>query len=74
MPFHQLWYVQYMHHGLTFVFLCVPVLYGDNSRCQFVVAQYGFSVAMMIAITLIARIFCSDAETLLVLFFICSIV
>ena len=35
--FRQPQYVQYMHHGLAFVFLCVPVLFADNTRSQFVV-------------------------------------
>jgi len=31
MLLHQLQYVKYMYHGLTFVFLCVPVLFADNA-------------------------------------------
>ena len=27
--------VQYMHHGLAVVLLCVPVLFADNTRYQF---------------------------------------
>ena len=45
---------------LTFVFLCVPVIFTDNARCQFTVGLYGFPVAMMVAVTLIAHIFHSD--------------
>ena len=33
---------QCMHHALTLVLLCVPVLFTENARCQFVIAWYGF--------------------------------
>ena len=68
--FHQLQYVQCTHHGLAFVLLCVPVLFADNARCQFVIAQRGFPVLsplFSIATGLIA-------EMLLVLFFVCNAV
>ena len=35
-----------MHYGLAFVLLCVPVLYADNARCLFAIAQCGFPVAV----------------------------
>ena len=38
-PFGILQYVQCMHHRLTFVFLCVPFLFADSPRYQFVVAR-----------------------------------
>ena len=31
-PFHQPQYVQYTHHGLSFV----PVLFAHNARCSFI--------------------------------------
>ena len=36
---------QYTHHGLALVLLCVPVLFADNTRCQFVIVQCRFPVA-----------------------------
>ena len=30
MPFGKPQYMQYTHHGLTFVLLCVPVLFADS--------------------------------------------
>ena len=45
-PFCQPQDVQCMHHGLTFVLLCVPVLFADKGRCQFVIARYGFPQAV----------------------------
>jgi len=42
LPFRQLQDVQCMHHGITFCFLCVTVVFTDNARCRFVIAQYGF--------------------------------
>ena len=45
-PFRQLQYIQCMYHGLTFVLLCVPVLFADNVRCQFAIARYGFPMAV----------------------------
>ena len=32
-------YVQYTHHGLTSVFLCVPVRFADNARCWFAICN-----------------------------------
>ena len=45
-PFHQPQDVQCMHYGLTFVLLCVSVLFADNARYQFMIAQYGFPQAV----------------------------
>ena len=58
-PFCQPQYVQYIHHRLAFVLLCVPVLFVDNARCQFAIERCSFLVAVL-AIMLIAHIFCSD--------------
>jgi len=44
-PFHQPQDVHCMHHEFTFVLLCVPVLFADNARCQYVIARYGFPQA-----------------------------
>ena len=66
--------IQCMHHGLAFALLCVPVLFADNARCQFAIAQCGFlwlcwllclSPVFSVATGLIARL-------LLVLFFVCN--
>ena len=46
-PFPQPQDVQCMHHGHTFVLLCVPVLFADNARCWFTIARYGFPQAVL---------------------------
>ena len=38
-PFGIPQYVQCMHHGLTFILLCVPFLFADSQKCRFVVAR-----------------------------------
>ena len=52
MPFHQLQYIQYTHHGLAFVlqffWLTIQIMF------QFMIAQCEFPVATL-AIMLIAR-------------------
>ena len=62
----------YMHHGLTFVFLCVPVLSADNARCQFVIlCDMAFLWRCFLAIMLIVHIFQATgfiAGILLILF------
>ena len=40
-PFRQLQQLQSKHHGATFAYLCTPVLFADNARCQFLIAQIG---------------------------------
>ena len=46
MPFHQPKYVQCTYDGLTFVLLCVLVIFADNARCQLAIEQYGFPLAV----------------------------
>ena len=38
--------VRCMHHELAFVLLCIPALFADNARCQFVLVWYGFPQAV----------------------------
>ena len=45
--FCQSQHVQYTHNGVTFVLLYVPVLFANNEMCQFALACYGFSVAVL---------------------------
>ena len=45
--FCQPQYTQYTHHGLSFVLLCVPVLFSDNVKCQFLIVWCGFPGAVL---------------------------
>ena len=53
--FCQPQYVQYMHHGLSFVLLCVPILLSGNARCRFI-----WLPIAVLTIILVVRIFCSE--------------
>ena len=67
-------YAQYTHHEITFVLLCVSVLFVDNARCWFMLP---LTCGCTVAITLITCISITTgliAEMLLVLFFICNAV
>ena len=46
-PFRQLQYVQCTYHGLTFVLLCVPVLFADNTRCWPMITWCGFPLVFV---------------------------
>ena len=41
-PFCQLQYVQYMHHGFAYVLPCVTAFFADNARCWFAIVWCGF--------------------------------
>ena len=46
MHFHQLQQLYSKHHGATFVFLCVSVLFVDNARYQFAIVRYVFPMVL----------------------------
>ena len=73
-PFHQPQYIQCTYHGLTFVLLCVPVLFADNARCQFAVTRYGFPLAVSCFLPAFSVATGFIAEKFLVLFFVCNAV
>ena len=41
----------YTHHGLTFVPLCAPVVFADNTRCLFAIVQNGFPLALLCSLS-----------------------
>ena len=71
-PFRQPHAVQCTYHGLTFVLLCVPVLYADNTKCRFAISQYGFPLAVSCFLPAFSVATGFIAEKFLVLFFICN--
>ena len=73
-PFRQPQYVQCMYHGLTFVLLCVPVLFADNARCRFAIARYSFPLAVSCFSPAFSVATGFIAEKFLVLFFTCNAV
>ena len=66
MPFHESQDVQCTYHGLTFVLLCVPVLFTDNARCWFVIAQMTFCWLCYVLLNFLKQpsLHCFSFETL----------
>ena len=73
-PFCKPQYIQCTYHGLTFVLLCVPVLFVENTRYRFAIAQYGFPLAVSCFLPAFSVVTGFIAEKFPVQFFICSAV
>ena len=72
-PFGIPQYVQCMHHGLTFVLLCVPFLFADSPRCRFVVVRCMASLQYVCKrkLSIFSVVTGLIAETILTLLFVC---
>ena len=46
-PFGIPHYIQCMHHGLTFILLCVLFIFADNTSLQFTVARNVLAITFM---------------------------
>ena len=68
--FCQPQYIQCTYHGLTFVLLCVPVLFVDKARCQFAIVLYGFPLSVSCFLPTFSVATGFIAEKFLVLFFV----
>ena len=71
-PFGIPQYVQCMHHGLTFVLLCVPFLFADSLKCRFAVARCMVSLQYVCKweSSVFSVVTGLIAETILTLFFV----
>ena len=74
-PFGIPQYVQCMHHGLTFVLLCVPFLFADSPRCPFAVARCMVSLQYVCKgeSSVFSEVNGLIAEMIVTLFFICML-